>query len=281
MGDQVLLLVIGFALTSVLGGALGFFFQERSWTHQHDAQRRDELHEQALKVFEEVSSALDRRLYRMRLVFWAAKRCASAGADLSGLRKALDDYRKTIADCNDNLNRTLALVQTYFGGAAREQLEDHIYEEYSAIGRALDQFVRDVSVSDRPDVLVPPIGRRLTWLGHEVYSLNLQMLELLQQDKLGADAPAAAPSRPSPTPLLQSGSQGAAVQELQRTLHRAGQFHERIDGSFGRQTEEAVRAFQRAAVLSVDGVVGSASWTALTSDGSMPTGSTTDSAADR
>jgi Putative peptidoglycan binding domain len=281
MGDQVLLLVIGFALTSVLGGALGFFFQERSWTHQHDAQRRDELHEQALKVFEEVSSALDRRLYRMRLVFWEAKRCASAGADLSDLRKALDDYRQTVAAWNDNLNRTLALVQTFFGGAARAQLEDHIYEEYIAIGRALDQFVRDVSVSDRPDVSVPSIGRRLTWLSREVYSLNLQMLELLQQDKLGADAPAAAPSRPSPTPLLQFGSQGAAVLELQRTLHRAGQFHDRIDGSFGRRTERAVRAFQRGAGLSDDAVVGNATWAALRSIGSMPTRSTTDSAADR
>ena len=280
MGDQVLLLVIGFALTSVLGGALGYFFQTRSWAHQHRAQRRDQQHEQAMKVFEEVSSALDKRLYRMRLVFWAAKRCARAGADLSHLRNALNDYRKTLAAWNDNLNRTLALVQTFFGGAAREQLEDHIYDEYSAIGRALDQFVRDVSVSDREDVPVPPIGRRLTWLSHEVYSLNLQMLQLLQQDRLGVAAPAAAPSRPSPTPLLQFGSQGSAVLELQGALHRAGHFHERIDGSFGRKTDEAVRAFQRAVGLSDDGMVGTATWTALTSRGSMPIGAATHTAQD-
>jgi hypothetical protein len=281
MGDQVLLLVIGFALTSVLGGALGFFFQTRSWAHQHRAQQRDELHEHAMKVFEEVSTALDRRLYRMRLVFWAAKRCAPVGADLSDLRKALDDYRKAVAAWNDNLNRTLALVQTFFGTAAREQLENHIYEEYSAIGRALDQFVRDVSVSDRADVPVPPIGRRLTWLSHQVYSMNLQMLELLQRDKLGAAAPAAGPSRPSPPPLLQFGGQGSAVLELQRALQRAGQFHEQIDGSFGRETDNAVRAFQRAAGLSDDGVVGTETWAALTSAGSMPIGSTTGSARHR
>lgn len=280
MGNQVLLLVIGFALTSVLGGALAYFFQTRSWAHQHQAQQRDQLHEQAMKVFEEISSALDKRLYRMRLVFWAAKRCAPAGADLSNLRKALGDYRKTLADWNDNLNRTLALVQTFFGGAAREQLDDHIYEEYSAIGRALDEFVRDVSVSHRADVPVPPIGRRLTWLSNEVYLLNLHMLELLQQDKLGAVAPAATPSRPSPTPLLQFGSQGSAVLELQRALHRAGHFCERIDGSFGKKTDEAVRAFQRAAGLSADGVVGPATWAALISGEPMPIGSATDSAHD-
>jgi tetratricopeptide (TPR) repeat protein len=280
MGDQVLLLVIGFALTSVLGGALGYLFQTRSWAHQHRAQRRDQQHEQAVKVFEEVSSALDKRLYRMRLVFWAAKRCARAGADLSHLRNALADYRKTLEAWNDNLNRTLALVETFFGGAVRGELEDHIYYEYSAIGRALDQFVRDVSVSDREDVPVPQIGGRLTWLSREVYSLNLKMLQLMQQDKLGAAAPGAAPSRPNPTPLLQSGSEGSAVLELQGALHRAGHFHERIDGSFGRKTDEAVRAFQRAVGLSDDGVVDTATWTALTSAGSMPIGAATHTAQD-
>jgi len=263
MGDQVLLLLIGFGLTSVLGGALGFFFQSRSWSHQHRVQQRDQMHEQALKVFEEVSSALDKRLYRMRLVFWAAKRCARAGADLSALRDALDDYRKTVAEWNDNLNRSLALVQTFFGGGARQQLEDHLYEEYSAIGRALDEFVREVSRSGHADVPVPTIGRRLTWLGHEVYALNLQMLELLQQDKLGPDAPAAAPAQPNATPLLQFGSQGDAVVALQTALARAGEFRAPVDGGFGRQTDEAVRAFQRSAGLVEDGVVGAATWNAL------------------
>ena len=38
MGNQVLLLVIGFALTSVLGGALGYFFQARSWFERAKAK---------------------------------------------------------------------------------------------------------------------------------------------------------------------------------------------------------------------------------------------------
>jgi len=268
MGDQVLLLLIGFALTSVLGGALGFFFQTRSWSHQHRVQRRDQTHEQAMKVFEEVSSALDKRLYRMRLVFWAAKRGARGGADLSALNRALKDYRDAIAEWNDNLNRSLALVQTFFGAGARQQLEDHVYEEYSAVGRALDEFVRDVSRAGHGDLPVPPIGRRLTWLGREVYALNIQMLELLQQDRLGADAPAAAPARSSTTPLLQFGSQGDAVRELQTALARAGRFEARVDGSFGRRTDSAVRAFQRSAGLVEDGIAGAATWNALRSSDS-------------
>jgi Putative peptidoglycan binding domain len=268
MGDQVLLLVLGFLLTSVAGGALGLFFQERSWSHQHRAQQLDQRREQAIKVFEEVSSLLDRRLYRMRLVFWAAKRCAPAGRDVTALREPLEEYRKVLAPWNDNLNRTLALVQTYFGGGARQQLEDHVYEEYTAIGRALDQFVQDVSVPDHADVPVPPIGRRLTWLGHEVYKLNLVMLELLQNNQIGPAAPASGRWRRSGTPVLQFGNQGEPVLMLQRALRRAGMFDGRIDGSFGRETEEAVRAFQRSSGLPPDGVVGEATWAArVDSDG--------------
>jgi hypothetical protein len=68
----------------VAGGALGYWFQHRAWAHQHEiqlrdeehqheVQRREEEHQRALKTFEEVSQLLDRRLYRMRLLYWAAR----------------------------------------------------------------------------------------------------------------------------------------------------------------------------------------------------------------
>ena len=158
---------------------------------------------------------------------------------------------------NDNLNRILALVHTYFGSAARHRLEDDIYEEFSAIGRALEQFVRDAASPDH-DVGASPIGRRLSWLGRQVYDYNVSMLELLQEDRLGRDAPAAGPRQENPAPLLQFGHQGQAVSRLQTALAGAGVFDERIDGSFGRDTEVAVRELQGVAGLEVDGVVGPA-----------------------
>src|SRR5580693_8556624 len=85
MTQQLLLLVAGFVLTSVAGGALGYWFQHRAWAHQHEIQlrdeehqhevkRREEEHQRALKTFEEVSQLLDRRLYRMRLLYWRRER---------------------------------------------------------------------------------------------------------------------------------------------------------------------------------------------------------------
>jgi hypothetical protein len=265
MGDQVLLLVIGFALTSVLGGLLGWFFQTRGWSHQHRAQQRDQEREQAIKVFEEVSSLLDRRLYRMRLVFWTARRRAGAGGNVDALDEAREQYREVVTTWNDNLNRILALVHTYFGGAARHELEDTIYEEFSAIGRALEQFVRDVSSPDFDRADIPPIDGRLRWLGRQVYAFNVRTLELLQEDRLGREAPTAEPTGENAVPLLQFGNQGQAVSRLQRALRDARLFDARVDGSFGEQTEKAVRRLQRSAGLKVDGVVGAATWDALDS----------------
>ncbi len=64
-------------------------------------------------------------------------------------------------------------------------------------------------------------------------------------------------------PTLRNGSKGVAVRGLQRRLREAGYGPDEIDGRFGDQTEAAVRAFQEAAGLDVDGIVGPATWAAL------------------
>jgi peptidoglycan hydrolase-like protein with peptidoglycan-binding domain len=67
---------------------------------------------------------------------------------------------------------------------------------------------------------------------------------------------AAAPALP---PLQQQGSRGSDVARIQRLLGIPA------DGIFGPQTAGAVRAFQLAHHLQVDGIVGRQTWTALLS----------------
>lgn len=67
-------------------------------------------------------------------------------------------------------------------------------------------------------------------------------------------------------PFLQQGSEGDAVADLQRRLSEAG-FPCGADGQFGPRTEQAVRDFQAARGLEVDGVVGPQTWAALTAGG--------------
>jgi hypothetical protein len=62
-----------------------------------------------------------------------------------------------------------------------------------------------------------------------------------------------------PTPMLRRGSKGTWVRDLQHHLNtRGARLAE--DGDFGARTDEAVRNFQRAQRITVDGVVGPVTW---------------------
>jgi peptidoglycan hydrolase-like protein with peptidoglycan-binding domain len=71
---------------------------------------------------------------------------------------------------------------------------------------------------------------------------------------------------------IQNGSTGPDVRWAQYLLVRRLILGDatQIDGSFGPKTEEAVKEFQQAAGLAVDGVVGPQTWGALESGYSMP-----------
>ena len=62
---------------------------------------------------------------------------------------------------------------------------------------------------------------------------------------------------------LRNGSSGAAVKALQTQLRRNGYSSVAVDGKFGPATETAVRAFQKAKGLGIDGVVGPNTWRGL------------------
>ena len=75
--------------------------------------------------------------------------------------------------------------------------------------------------------------------------------------------------RPGEYPgVLRTGSSGTAVRELQFYLYLMSAYESSIppvsiDGKFGADTERAVRAYQRFAGLTVDGVVGRTTWNFL------------------
>lgn len=64
-------------------------------------------------------------------------------------------------------------------------------------------------------------------------------------------------------PTLRLGDQGAAVTELQAMLRLLGFYTGVVDGTFSDRTQTAVIAFQRAAGVMADGVVGATTWNRL------------------
>ena len=69
-------------------------------------------------------------------------------------------------------------------------------------------------------------------------------------------------AQPIAWPVVRRGSDGQPVRSLQYLLRARGHTVA-VDGAFGAGTDRAVRAFQRSRGLTVDGVVGPATWRAL------------------
>ena len=72
-------------------------------------------------------------------------------------------------------------------------------------------------------------------------------------------------------PTISLGASGEAVKRLERALRRTPDLGLVVDGVFGAQVEEAVKQFQQGAGLTMDGIVGPATWAALPDGGPMPT----------
>jgi peptidoglycan hydrolase-like protein with peptidoglycan-binding domain len=71
------------------------------------------------------------------------------------------------------------------------------------------------------------------------------------------------PSTSTSSTVLKKGSKGDAVKTLQTKLSKLGYKVGVIDGIFGSGTEAAVKAFQKDKNLTVDGIAGSATISAL------------------
>lgn len=69
--------------------------------------------------------------------------------------------------------------------------------------------------------------------------------------------------------ILKKGSKGPEVRKLQEALNKNG-FKLKVDGDFGKNTEDAVKKFQKTAKLKADGKVGPMTEAALKAGGPLP-----------
>jgi hypothetical protein len=179
MLDELLLLLAGFALTTVAGGVLGYWLQNRSWHHQERHRLALAQQDAARAFYEELSHLLDRRLHRMReLDGWLERPEQSREID-----RRLARYRDVLDEWNDNLNRNLALAIRYFGVQTHAVLED-LYRQFSTAGSRIEVRVREYDADGKTSSAT--VSGDLRRLDLVIYDLNVAMIQALQNGSVGS-----------------------------------------------------------------------------------------------
>jgi hypothetical protein len=193
--DQGLVnLIVGFVLTSVLGGALGSILQQRTWNHQNEVRLKEEELKQAKDTSEAISQLLDKRLYRMLRLYYAISDALDSSFSQEVLKERLHDYDLVLFEWNDRLNMNLALVGTYFGESARRYLDATVYESFKEAGGRLEQAYRAVgqgasSQGSAQNIHLEELRNQLDQLNNQIYQLGVFMMTQLREGKVGRSAP--------------------------------------------------------------------------------------------
>jgi hypothetical protein len=185
--DALVPLVVGFVLTTVLGGLLGTYLQRRTWDHQNQAHLRQEDLRHAGDACRAVSELLDKRRYRMLRLFFAVRGRARGTVPAEVLAERFSDYDQVLYEWNDSLNVNLALVGTYFGQRARDWLE-RAYETYQEAGAQLEDAYREAARGSQPAGL-DGLGVRLAELDGIAYRFSVLMMAHLRDGMVGRRAP--------------------------------------------------------------------------------------------
>lgn len=202
--NELVPLTVGFLLTTVLGGLLGTYLQQRSWNHQNEARLLEEELRRANEVSESVAQLLDKRLYRMLRLFYALRRLSCCEGSFEVVEERLADYNAVLYEWNDRLNLNLALLGTYFGEAARDWLDNNIYETFQRVGSALEGIYREAAQL-RPIKITQDIEAELLGLNDQLYRLGVFAMTQLRSGCVGRQAPQAIVRVDSPSAVRGAG----------------------------------------------------------------------------
>jgi hypothetical protein len=171
INPQIMKLMVGFLLTTLCGGFLGFIFQRRHARYQCLQNRAEKEMETCQAVFEEVSRLLDKRLYRTRqLLHFLNSQDAK--------EQKLAEYIEVVTQWNENINRILALIEFSFGRPVRDSLDYDVGTAFVNTGKLLEDSIRNKTQIDSAD-----ITQRLDTIAAQVYQFNMKMLVLIKDKR--------------------------------------------------------------------------------------------------
>jgi len=176
---QLFLLAVGFILTTILGGILGNYFQNKSWKHQNEIRLINAERDAATRLFDELSRMIDKRYYEMRQLAYKL-----TFKQISDVEEQMDKYREILSTWNGSLNRNRALTRRYFGNNIENIFMDEIHREFKEIGILLEN---DYGLKKRNAKLIDIelIDGKFEELEREILEFNIQIISDIQNGNVG------------------------------------------------------------------------------------------------
>lgn len=156
-----------FILTTVLGSGILYWLQNRSWKNQRDVVEKSDRKRQQFETYEHITTLLDKRLYRSRQIIYAFR-----SGDEKWIESAFSNYRETLFEWNESINRNYARTEVYLGVDARHELENKIVKDLIFIGSLLEKIKNNADDQLKPnDVWV-----KIDYVNGYVYNYNRRIL---------------------------------------------------------------------------------------------------------
>jgi hypothetical protein len=140
--NSIVPIVVGFLLTTVIGGSFATRLQDRTWHHQNDVRLREEDQDKASDVCHSLAGLVDKRWYRMKRLLWAIVDSSEGRLADQALDARLADYDQVLFEWNDLLNGRLAIVGAYFGRDLRNFPDKVVYPAFAEAGSQLETLYR-------------------------------------------------------------------------------------------------------------------------------------------
>lgn len=176
---EISLLTWGFFLTGIIGALITFELQAVSWRYQNNSAKLEKELSTASSIFEHVSTATDRRIYRMdKLDRWMLD-----DTDEEMVNKLMREYRSVLYEWNDSYNKNKALVNLYFGDGIAERF-DYMHFFFKQVGKELEaQYYLPTQDRDQQQLIL--IGERMGDLNNIALEINEGMIRRIQNHEIG------------------------------------------------------------------------------------------------
>jgi hypothetical protein len=168
--EKLVLLVLGFGLTTVVGSYLSNQFRSESTRAELEISAMQSEISRAVQVFEAISQIREKRVFRV-----GRADDIFTGAAAEDREQRLADYRTAVIEWNDNLNRYRALSAIYFRPNESELACGKSFEGIALVFAEAHGELQKL-IAEREDGSAEKLKRLMDHLNVCVYKLDSFML---------------------------------------------------------------------------------------------------------